>query len=350
MPRLSASALAALLLFAAAPALAQKTPDAAQVRAAAEHFDAGAAAFKARSFEDAASHFEAADAAVPTPKTLRQAIRARTEAGQGSRAATLAAQALERYPGDEATVKLAKDTIAQVEPLVQTLRISCASPCVLAFGTRSIPGEPNTRWTIYLDPGKVTIAASFFGGASTQQEVVATAGGSRELRFEPEETGPKKPPPAVDPPPPPAASVKPPPPSKSELPPEDPPPVAPEEPKRKGLHPAFFLASLAATAGVGGVTAWSGIDTLNNPGKQAVDQACKVEKNDQCQPLLAQGAANEKRTNILIGATAGTAALTVVVAIFTNWGGTRKAAAQRTITPIGGIDGSSAGLGVRGIF
>lgn len=59
--------------------------DAARVRAAAEQFDAGVTAFKARDYEGAASHFEAADAAVASPKALRQAIRARVEAGQGSR-------------------------------------------------------------------------------------------------------------------------------------------------------------------------------------------------------------------------------------------------------------------------
>jgi outer membrane protein assembly factor BamD (BamD/ComL family) len=127
MPRFFvAAAAAALLVVAAAPAFADKAPDAAQIRAAAEQFDAGVIAYKQKDFEGAASRFEAADAAVPGAKTLRQAIRARMEAGQGARAATLAAQAIERYPTDDATTKLAKETIAKVEPLVQKLSISCA--------------------------------------------------------------------------------------------------------------------------------------------------------------------------------------------------------------------------------
>ncbi|MEO7328397.1 MAG: hypothetical protein ABI193_07455 [Minicystis sp.] len=348
MPRfVAAAALAALVLLAAAPARADKVPDAAQVRAAAEHFDAGASAFKARSFEDAASHFEAADAAVPTPKTLRQAIRARSEAGQGARAATLAALALERYPGDEATIKLAKDTIAQVEPLVQTLKISCASPCVLAFGTRSVPGEATTRWTLYLDPGKVTLAASFFGGSGAQQDMVAVAGQSRELRFEPAEAPSKKPAtPAVVP-----ASAKPgtPEPDKSELPPGEVPvtPKADETPGR-GLHPAFFFAGLAATAGVGGVTIWSAVDTATNPGPDYVKQVC-AGKGESC-PEYQTGRSKQLRTNILIGASAGTAAVTLVLAIFTNWGGSKKAKAQRTILPMAAIDDRGAGLGAQGTF
>ena len=135
--------------------------------------------------------------------------------------------------------------IKQVEPLVQTLKISCASPCVLALGMRSVPGEANTRWTVYLDPGKVTLAASFFGGASAQQEVNAVAGASRELRFEPQEAPSKKPatPAVVTPAP--AKSAAP---EKRELPPADPPEAPPDQPPSKGLHPAFFFAGLAATA------------------------------------------------------------------------------------------------------
>jgi hypothetical protein len=340
-----ATALAALVLLAAAPALADKVPDAAQVRAAAEHFDAGASAFKARSFEDAASHFEAADAAVPTAKTLRAAIRARNEAGQGSRAATLAAQALERYPGDEATVKLAKDTIAQVEPLVQTLKISCASPCVLAFGTHSVPGEANTRWTVYLDPGKVTFAASFFGGASAQHEVNAVAGASRELRFEPQEAPSKKPAtPAVVTP----APVKSAAPEKGELPPAEPPETPPDQPPSKGLHPAFFFAGLAATAGVGGVTIWSAVDTATNPGPDYVKQVC-AGQGESC-PEYQTGRSKQLRTNILIGATAGTAAVSLVLAIFTNWHGSPKAKAQRSILPLASIEARGAGIGAMGTF
>src|SRR5579871_2382299 len=78
-------------LLAAAPASAE---DASRVRTASKEFDAGVTAFRQKDFERAAAHFEAAHAAVPSPTALRQAIRARTEAGQGSQAATLAALAL----------------------------------------------------------------------------------------------------------------------------------------------------------------------------------------------------------------------------------------------------------------
>ncbi|MFT3766183.1 MAG: hypothetical protein QM820_11820 [Minicystis sp.] len=321
MPRVVAAAVLTALLLAAAPASAEppKPPDAARVRTAAEQFDAGVTAFKGKDFEGAASHFEAADAAVPSAKALRQAIRARTEAGQGSRAATLAGQALLRFGSDEATVKLARETIEKFEPLLHKVNVSCASPCVLAIGTRSVPGDASTRWVVYLDPGKESLGASFFGGAaSAPRTITAKAGGSEDVRFEPEE---KAKPPVV-------APVVTPAPPKDDKPIANPPKDLPKEEAPKGISPAFFGVSLAATAGLGATTIWSGIDTQNNPGPDAVKAACQG-KGPEC-PLYKEGLAKQRRTNILIGATAGTAALTVVFAIFTRWRSPKKPAAEPT--------------------
>lgn len=318
-----APALAAILLTATAPAHADagKPPDAAQVRQAAEQFDAGITAFKARDFEGAASRFEAADAAAPSAPALRQAIRSRAEAGQLSRAATLAAQALARYPDDASTTKLARETIEKAEPKLHKVAVTCAAPCVLAVGTRSIPGEPATRWTVYLDPGKTSLGASFSGGAGdAQKEINATAGGSSEARFEPPAAAAAKPdkPKTAEPPPTDAKTPL----NSNEIPPEDPPPPPDKPPPRSGISPAFFIVGLVATAGVGGVTIWSAVDTETNPGPDAVKKAC-AGKGETC-PLYQEGLKKQTRTNVLIGATAGTAALTTVFAIFTNWHGSEK--------------------------
>lgn len=316
MHRIAFAAVLSALTFAPLPAFADgpaKPPDAARVRTAAEQFDAGVAAFKAKDFDTAASHFEAADAAVATPKALRQAIRARMEAGQTSRAATLAALALDRYGSDEATAKLSRETMEKLGPKLQKVNVSCVSPCVLAIGVRSVPGEAATRWTVYLDPGKETLSASFFGGVSSAaREITGKAGGSVDVRFEPEE---KKAAPAVVVPVPSA------PPPRTDTPPEPP----KEEPAPKGISPAFFGVALAVTAGLGGTTIWSGIDTINNPGAEAVKKACQTNSPD-CQTLNDQGVAHQRRTNILIGATAGAGAVTIILAIFTRWRSPKKAA------------------------
>jgi hypothetical protein len=336
MPRVAVVAVLSALLLAAAPAFAQapaKPPDAAKVRAAAEQFDAGLTALKGKDYETAASHFEAADAAVPGAKALRQAIRARAEAGQGARAATLAAAALLRYGSDEATAKLARETIEKYEPLLHKVSVSCASPCVLAVGTRSVPGEASTRWVVYLDPGKEALSASFFGGvASAPRAVVARAGGAEDVRFEPEE---KK-----------AAVVAPPPvPAKNEVPPEEPKKDEPPPEKPKGISPAFFGVTLAATAGLGATTIWSGIDTQTNPGPDAVRTMCQGQ-GTSC-ALYQEGLAKQRRTNILIGATAGTAALTVVFAIFTRW---KSAPKDPAPTPTALFFDRGAGVGAVGVF
>ncbi|APR74911.1 Hypothetical protein A7982_00257 [Minicystis rosea] len=321
MSRVAAVAVMTAVLSIAVPASAENppsAPDAARVRTAAEQFDAGVNAYKAKDYEGAASHFEAADAAVPSAKSLRQAIRARAEAGHASRAATHAGQALLKYPSDEATAKLARETIEKFAPQLHKVSVSCASPCVLAVGTRSIPGDASTRWVVYLDPGKESVSASFFGGAGSKpRSINAKAGGSDDVRFEPEE---KAAPPVV-------APVV----GAPALPKNDAPPPSKEapEPEAKGISPAFFGVALAATAGLGATTIWSGVDTQTNPGPDAVKAACQG-KGPEC-PLYQQGLDKQRRTNILIGATAGTAAVTVVLAVFTRWRSPKKAAQASTL-------------------
>src|SRR5512139_2200784 len=154
-------------------------PDPAKLRAAADSFEAGAKSYKDGRHEEAAAHFEAADSAVPSSKALRFAIRARAEAGQASRAATLAALALERYPDDAETKKLAAETVEKLGPSLHRVEVSCASPCLLAAGPRIVHGEAATRWAVYLDPGKQSMGASFVGKITApEQTVEAVAGGN----------------------------------------------------------------------------------------------------------------------------------------------------------------------------
>lgn len=343
-----ATALAALLAVftVAAFVSADDAPDAAKVKRAADEFDLGVQSFKGKQFDEAAQHFEAADEAVPGAKTLRLAIRARSEAGQGSRAATLAAQALDRYDGDAETIKLAKETIAKFEASLHKVQVSCASPCLLAVGTRAVHGASTTRWVVYVDPGKTSLVASFFGNASAKPQTVdAKAGGSSQLRFEPAE----QPKPVVTSTP--TATGSGAPTSSSEVPPDvtsSPTSTGTEgdAPKpAKGIHPAFFITGLVLTAGAGGVLAWSGVDTLQNPGPDAVRKAC-AGKGTDC-PEYKLGLENQLRTNILIGATGGLGAATVLLAIFTRWKSPEKPS-QTAILPTVSVLDRGAALGVAG--
>jgi hypothetical protein len=341
MPRTAvAAALAASLLAAEGPALASAAPDAAQIRQAADQFDAGVAAFKRKDFEGAASCFEAADAAVPSSQALRQAIRARSEAGQFSRAATLAAQAEGRYPGDVQTQKLTREILEKNGPKLHKLTVRCASPCVLAIGARSILGAPSTRWTVYLDPGKTALSASFESGESSpSRDIEAKAGDASEARFEPAPPQSKTPDPLLP-------SGKP---RGASLPPKDLPPDEPPS-RGSGLPVAVFVVGLVVTAGLGAGIIGSGIDTLNNPGRDAVRKAC-FGKNEKTCPLYEKGVQHETRTNIFIGATVGTAAITAAIGIFfTDWGDNTKSAKGSTLVPTAVISAHGAMLGAIGTF
>ena len=339
-----ATALAAVLtvLTAVVPVAADDALDPAKVKRAAEEFDLGVAAIKKDQFDEAAQHFEAADEAVPGKKALRLAIRARSEAGQGSRAATLAVQALERYADDPEIAKVAKDALVKFDGQLHKLVVSCASPCVLAVGPRVVHGNATTRWVLYVDPGKATVNASFFGNTTAKpQSIAATAGGKSELRFEPPEPAKTVVVPTA------TASSSSSATSSNDVPPDVTStatgPVA-DAPK-KGLHPAFFITGLVLTAGAGGVLAWSGIDTLQNPGPDKVREAC-AGKGTDC-PEYKLGQENQLRTNVLIGATAGVGAATVLLAIFTRWS-SGKEPAKTAILPTATVLDRGAALGVAG--
>ena len=346
MRRLAVAVAIAAGLLAAAPASADEAAKAGpeQLKVAAEAFDAGVAAYKQKDFAAAAKHFEDADTAVPGPRALRQAIRAHVESGKGSLAATLAAEALARYPDDEATAKLAREVVEKFEPNLHKVRITCASPCALTLSGRAVHGPPAKRWVIYLDPGTATIGATFPEAgdavAAKPRSFDAKEGREGDLSFAP-------PPKVAAPPVPVPVPVSAP--SKSELPPDDPKPDTTPKPERKGISPAFFGVALGATAVLGATTIWSGVDTQNNPGPDAVRMACRGQ--DTSCPLYQEGLAKQTRTNALIGATAGTAAVTVVLAIFTRWRGDKKEpAAEPAAEPTAIWVDRGAVLGAAGVF
>lgn len=323
------------------PTDAHAAPDAADVRKARDSFDEGGRTYRAGNFELAASHFEAADAAVPSAQALRMAIRARAKAGQDARAATLAAQALARYPDDAKTKALANETIAARKGQLHRLEVTCAEPCVLAIGTHAVHGQASEAWILYLDEGQVEVSASFDSGGEDRLEVQAVAGGGHAVKLLPETEGDDDDDGGVTPAP---------------VPPVDPggePPASGDAPDLVAVDGPSWIESpwvfgfwVLATAGVGGATIWSGIDTVNNPGTEVVEQECAGQGTD-C-PEYQQGLKSQLRTNILIGATAGTAAVATIFAIFvTDWDG-EPDGETAVVTPY--VEPTGAGIGVGGRF
>lgn len=316
---LSLTALA-LLFSVGASASAQDgsaEPTPAQVRAAAEAFDQGREAYKAEEYVEAAEHFEKADGNAPSTAAIELAIRARDKAGELDRAATLLALALQRHPGDPNLLKLAPDIQKRASEKLFEITTTCDLPCDLAVGGKIMHGAPSKLRTVYVPPGAVTVRAGWADDRSDSKQVQAEAAGKAEINFVAPSTAAtesmaKEPTEPVAPDP---ASTD---------------PTKDEGPKKKwsGLPPALFFVGAGLTVVAGGITIWSGIDTVNNPGADKVKAACDNQQPN-CNELYDEGVGKQKRTNVLIGVTAGLGVVTVLVgALATDWSGGKSSAPQ----------------------
>lgn len=308
-------ACAALAASAVAPsAHAEEPPSADRLKSAAEEYDRGRRAFLADDFEGAAVHFESAFRDAPRAETLRLAIRARRKAKQLGRAASLAAIAQQRYPGDAPTAQLAKETLDEAAPALHEYLVECNAECAITADGRVVSQSDAQKHRIYLEPGPHELGVSFKAGG-VAKHVDAKRGGKDTLAFE-----------------------APPPPKVVEEPVAGGGGAAGREgprgedarsgagtgtatrmgPASKPLGPVVFFVGAGLTLAVGAATVLSGIDTKNNPGVDAVRRAC-AGKDESC-PEYQDGKSAETRTNVLLGVTLGAAVVTGVLGIFfTQW-------------------------------
>jgi len=309
-------------------------PSPQQIKAAADEFDQGVKAAQGGKLDEAAAHFEAADREAPSPDALKAAIRARRDAKQPARAATLAALALARYGANKELADFARTVVTQASPGLHKAVVACKPECLLVVDNKLVPAEASAELTLYLDPGKHTVSAGW-GDKNQSKDVAATAGGSSSLSFAP----PKEEKPAASAAP--VASAKP---KES-----DPPEGSSEGIKAaptpgKGLSPAFTYVGIGLTVVLGGATIWSGLDTQSNPGPDKVKEKC-VGLGESC-PEYQDGLSRQKRTNLLLAATGGTAVLTgLVAALFTDWkgGSATSTSARRGPVVVPGISFESGG-------
>jgi hypothetical protein len=263
-----------------------------QLQFAAQEHDLGYRAYVAKSFDDAATHFENAFFAAPNPAELRSAIRARREGGQLARAATLAAIGQRKYPGETALGKLAEDTIAEARPRVFEVHVTSTLECNVAVDDKVVTSEKLRDYRFFVDPGKHELVFGWTEGRTKHVPVEAKAGATQALTLEPPPIPVKPPPPVEAPPPAPVAD--------------------------RPLGPVIFLVGAGLTAVGVGLTIWSGLDAEKNPGTAAVKADC-VGQGTSC-PEYQQGVSAQLRTNILLAATGGVAALTAVTGLFlTQW-------------------------------
>jgi hypothetical protein len=310
----------------------EQPPSPERIKSAAEEYDRGRRSFLAKEYEQAAVHFESAFRDAPRAETLRLAIRARREAKQLARAATLAAIAQQRYTSDPPTADLAKQTLDEAGPALQQYDVECTAECGVTADGRVVSQSDQVRQRIFLDPGPHDLGISFRSG-SVARHVEAKKGGKESLAFEA---------PAVVTPPP-TATVTATATATTTAPPPETPPAS-----RKPLGPVVFFIGAGVTVAAGAATIVSGIDTKNNPGVDTVRSEC-AGKDETC-PAYQDGRAAQLRTNILLGATIGVGLVTGVIGLFfTDWKGSpAKSSAASKVGLYPSRDGGS--IGVSGSF
>jgi hypothetical protein len=314
-------------------AAAAGPPDAERLKIAAEEFDAGRRAFKVKDFENSAVHFENADRDAPSPEALQSAMRARKEAGQVARAATLGAWGVSRYPSDKTFGDYARQVLTEADKTLHRVAISCQPDCNVVVDNKVMPFPESANSTVYLEPGPHAVVAGWSSNRHRNSDINAVPGGNSKLVFN-------------------AASADKPP---GETPSGHDPATGnaepqvdhgPETEKKGGLPPMVFYIGLGVTAVLGGVTTWSGIDTLNNPGTDNIEK-CKVTPGCDSNALVQEGINHQTRTNVLIGVTSVVAVTTGVIALFfTNWGEDSAPAEKKDarILPVLGLsDGVTIG-------
>ncbi|HEX4446876.1 MAG TPA: hypothetical protein VH044_09075 [Polyangiaceae bacterium] len=313
-----------------APRPVAPTPGADQIQFAAREHDLGYRSYLDKQYDEAASHFENAFFAAPNPVELRSAVRARRDAGELARAATLAAIGLRRFPGDPATGKVAADVIAQARPHVFELQISSPAEYSVAIDDKIVAVERAKVSRLFVNPGAHEVLVSWSDDRNTRIPIEGKEGGTQSLELEPPASS-SPPPPVVAPSPPPVPT----------------PPVAVEvqpPPPPKPFGPAVFITGASLTAVGVGLTTWFGIDALNDPGQDAVRRECMGQTAAACAPLQ-KGLNAQLRTNVALGITGGLAIVTAIVGVFyTEWSGTGA-----SHSPVGPAGGPRVGIGPAGI-
>lgn len=257
--------------------------------AAGTAFREGQSAQLAGDYPRAAELFELADDTAPNPAALRSSIRMRRAAGHDARAATLAAEALARYPEDAETRALAEETIGALSATLGVVHLRCEPACTASIDGRAAHEHEGPEVSLYVSPGAHTLVGAWTGRDTVTERFEVAAGATVELSL----TAPE------------VVVV-----AEPEPEPEPEPVVTPAP--ASGITPIPFAVGAGLTAISAGVLIWSGVDVL-----AARDAYVAAPTRAGYE----SGVGAETRTNVLIGVTAALAAGTVVLAIFTDFGG-----------------------------
>ncbi len=283
--------LALSLSLFASPGRALAAPS-GDASAAANAYEQGQRAELGRDHLRAAEMFELADSLVASPEALRAAIKNYEMAGRPDRAASLA-WALGRRYNDSESRDLSASMLEGLTQKLLTVEIDCDTPCTISSEGKALSHVPSIEHKVFLQPGRHELEIVFGKELIQREEVEGEADQvtsvSAERPPEPEQPDPDDP-----------ATM-----------PADRVDAVDTKPRRARLSPAWFIVGAVATAGAGGALIWSGNDVVGINDEYEADPT---------RDRLNNGQDAERRTNALIGVTAGLGVVTVVLATLTDWG------------------------------
>jgi hypothetical protein len=252
---------------------------------AGDRFAEGERAYGAGDFVTAGEAFEAAHALDPQPASLWNAARSWHRAGELARGANLYREYVSVAPSH------APDRDAAIAALLELGRELGRLELVAPEARRVVvDGRPARVGTWYVGPGQHRVEASF-AERSTASTVVVAKGETQTV--------------VLDAPAPPLAPT-----------PAPPPPRLPVESETRGLSPGWLIPFVSLTGLSGALTIASGVDVL-----VARDQYLDIPPGERTQAQYDDGKLKQDRTNVLVGVTAGLAAVSLGVALLgIDWG------------------------------
>ncbi len=260
------------------------TPSARDKTEATAKFREGEVAFARGDYRAAALAFESSYRLASHPNTLVNAIESWEKVGNALFAARQCIRLRKDFPGGR-DAELALEKIERLSPRIAQLEIQASG----VAKNLTIDAAPADVGLNIVEPGEHVVTAEL-DGKPIEQKVRVGLGGKLALKLAHAQATASTPPP---PPPPPT-------------------PAPPDDGLPTPLHLAFFTSAATLTVASGALLVWSGLDARS---------AYEDFKANPTERALDDGRSRETRTNALIGTTAGLGAVSVALAVFTDWDG-----------------------------
>ncbi len=288
-----------------------------------EAYDRGTRAYRRGDYATAAREYAAADALSANPVALQAALDSAVLADDP----VLGVELIDRAKGAPRTNALALTILTAQRKFARRtgrIHVACggASTCIASVDGAAVdPARPIVvrvgAHTVIVDSGGMATTRDVTVGPDETIEVAPAAATAPAAASAPATAPAAAPATATAP-----ASVT-----------TAPPPTSVES--GRGISPVWFYLGLGATGIAGVATIVSGVDTANQ--HSAFTSKCGSANPPVACPvgLASSGQSAQTRTNVLLGVTAGLAAVTVVTVFFVRWHDTRVGLSPAGVTATG---------------